>query len=83
MSIPLPQIAHLEIRLLENGRLRIVFPYHPDNVKRIKAIPGRRWHGEDKVWSIPYTEQALSLLDQYFINNRSRPSQNLKNALAR
>ena len=66
MAIPLPRIANLEIRFLENDRLQILFPYHPDNVKRIKAIPGRRWHEEEKVWSIPYTEQALSLLDRYF-----------------
>ena len=66
MAIPLPRIANLEIRLLENDRLMILSPYHPDNVKRIRAIPGRRWHGEEKAWSIPHTEQALSLLDRYF-----------------
>ena len=53
MAIPRPRIANLEIRFLENDRLQILFPYHPDNVKRIKAIPGRRWHEEEKVWSIP------------------------------
>ena len=66
MSIPLPQITDLEIRPLGDDRLLILFPYHPDNVTRIKAIPGRRWHGKEKAWSIPYTEKALSLLDRFF-----------------
>ena len=66
MSIPLPQIASLEIRPFEGQRLLILFPYHPDNLKRIRAIPGRRWHSQEKAWSIPYTQQALSLLERYF-----------------
>ena len=66
MSIPLPQITDLEIRLLGDDRLLVIFPYHPDNVTRIKAIPGRRWHPQEKAWSIPHTEQALSLLLRFF-----------------
>ncbi len=66
MAIPLPQIANLEIRLLGSDRLLIIFPYHPDHIKRIRAIPGRYWHGEEKAWSIPYTEQTLVLLDRLF-----------------
>lgn len=66
MAIPLPRIANLEIRPLGDDRLLVFFPYHPDNIKRIRAIPGRYWHGEEKVWSIPYTERSLSLLEQFF-----------------
>ncbi len=66
MSIPLPPIANLEIRPCGDGRLLVIFPYHPDNVTRIKAIPGRHWHPQEKAWSIPYTEQALLLLERFF-----------------
>ena len=66
MSIPLPHITDLEIRLLGDDRLLVLFPYHPDNVTRIKAVPGRRWHPQEKAWSIPYTQQALSLLQRFF-----------------
>ena len=67
MSLPpLPKIAGIEIRHFGNDRLLVLFPYHPDNIKRIRAITGRRWHGDKKAWSIPYTESALVLLDNYF-----------------
>ena len=66
MSIPLPRITNLKIRLFGDDRLLVLFPYHPDNVMHIKAIPGRRWHPQEKAWSIPYTEKALSLLDRFF-----------------
>ena len=66
MVIPLPRITNLEIRPCSEDRLLIFFPYHPDNVKRIRAIPGRQWHGEERAWSIPYTERSLSLLEQFF-----------------
>ena len=66
MAIPLPRIAHLKIRPFGQDRLWVSFPYHPDHLKRIRAVPGRQWHGEEKAWSIPYTEQALALLQQFF-----------------
>ncbi|NKB71379.1 MAG: tyrosine-type recombinase/integrase [Candidatus Latescibacteria bacterium] len=66
MSIPLPQIEQLEIHPIEGQRLLVNFPYHPDNLKRIRAIPGRCWHPQEKAWSIPYTQQALALLERYF-----------------
>ncbi len=46
--------------------MRVSFPYHPDNVKRIKAVPGRRWHPEEKCWSIPHTGEALTILQRLF-----------------
>lgn len=37
----------------DNGRLRVHFPYSPELVAKIKTVPGRRWHHEDKCWSVP------------------------------
>ena len=62
----LPSIPDLRLHPAENGRLQIYFPYHPDNVARIKSIPGRRWHKEEKCWSIPHTEEAIARLRQLF-----------------
>ena len=76
----LPRIDGLEIQLHTRDRLLIFFPYHPDNVTRIKAIPGRRWHPEHKAWSIPHTDPALDRLRELFSRSpprtypRSRPA---------
>ncbi len=63
----LPVIKDLSLRPVNhNERLLVYFPYHTDNVQRIKAIPERQWHPREKAWSIPYNEQALSLLRHLF-----------------
>lgn len=52
---PLPTLPNLRLEPSANGRLFIHFPYHPDTVQRIKTVAGRRWHGEEKCWSVPHT----------------------------
>ena len=43
-----------DIYVCENGdEYKITFRYDPDAVTLVKTIPGRRWHPEDKFWSIP------------------------------
>ena len=63
---PLPSIPHFDLRPTDTDRLLISFPYHPDTVERIKSIPGRNWHPQDKCWSIPYTTAALERLTTLF-----------------
>lgn len=37
-----------------NGRLiEVRFPYNPELVTKIKAIPGRRWNPNGKFWTVP------------------------------
>lgn len=64
---PLPSIPGLQFRLAGDSRLRVFFAYHPEAVARIKAIPGRRWHPEEKCWSIPHTDQAIAQLRWLFL----------------
>ena len=59
-----PQIDGLHVTPEPSGRLWVFFFYHPNNVDRIKTIPGRRWHTEEKCWSIPYTSEAISTLER-------------------
>lgn len=35
------------------GRIVIRFPYDPMLVTEVKTIPGRRWHRDQKIWSVP------------------------------
>ncbi len=37
----------------EQGRIRVRFKYDPLLVAEVKQVAGRRWHREDKYWSVP------------------------------
>lgn len=47
---------------LEGDRLMIAAPYAFDFVFAVKAINGRRWHKEEKQWSVPTTPTARQSL---------------------
>ncbi|MEE2886488.1 MAG: exodeoxyribonuclease VII large subunit [Planctomycetota bacterium] len=45
------------IELDPDGKnLQIRFPYRPDLVDEVKAIPGRRWDRAGKLWRVPTTQ---------------------------
>ncbi|UIJ73350.1 hypothetical protein [Aurantimonas sp. HBX-1] len=46
----------------DRTRIMISFPYDPDLVARVKAIPGAKWVSEERVWSI--STQYQSQLDE-------------------
>lgn len=50
----------------EIGRIKVTFPYNTDIIRRIKTIPGRRWHPEEKFWSLPLTEESIASLQSTF-----------------
>jgi len=72
LSALIPTIPGLQIHRTPEGRLRILFPYHPDTVERIKTIGGRRWHRKEKCWSVPHTEEAIAALQCLFGQMPSR-----------
>lgn len=65
-TLPLPQIANLQLHATKAGRLMVHFPYHPGTVARIKTIPGRWWHPDQRCWSIPYTAKSIDYLQRLF-----------------
>jgi len=46
----------------EAGWLVVRFPYSPEDVAKIKALPGRRWQPEGKFWTVPHTDGVLARL---------------------
>ncbi len=50
--------------LADLGRIVIRFTYDPMLVEEVKSIPGRRWHRDQKFWSIPIESvgEAATLL---------------------
>jgi hypothetical protein len=53
---------------LDKGELRLVFPYNPRRLKRVRAIPERRFDPDSKSWIVPPTRagalELLRLLDE-------------------
>jgi len=50
-------------------RLVVRLPYSPEDVAKIKTIPGRRWHPEGKYWTVPQTDGALARLLALYAGN--------------
>jgi site-specific recombinase XerD len=45
-----------------HGEILIEFPYRPDLVARVRALPGRRWDKRSKVWRVPDTPAARAAI---------------------
>ncbi|MFA6092325.1 MAG: integron integrase [Elusimicrobiota bacterium] len=56
----------VRIRPGEPGRLIVHIPYSPERVEKIKTVPGRRWHKEQKYWSVPRYDKAVECLLRLF-----------------
>lgn len=46
-------LPDLIVEFKDDQHLKVTFPWHAQLVALIKTVPGRRWHPEDKYWSIP------------------------------
>lgn len=47
---------------LEDGVLVVRFPYNPQTVIAIKAVPGRKWDNDRKVWTVPVEPASVAAL---------------------
>ena len=56
----------IQIRPGEPGRLVVLLPYSPERVAKIKTVAGRRWHPEEKHWTVPHYDKAVERLLQLF-----------------
>jgi len=54
----------------ENNRLVVQFRYSPERVAAVKRIPGREWHPQQKVWSVPYSQDAIRQFQELFLGDR-------------
>lgn len=50
----------------EGGSLAVRLPYTPERVAKMRTVPGRRWHAELCVWTVPLTPGTLSELRALF-----------------
>jgi hypothetical protein len=58
--------APIRIRPGEDGRLIVQLPYSPDPVAKIKTVVGRRWHDQERHWTVPQDQETLGTLLSLF-----------------
>jgi integrase/recombinase XerD len=54
----------------ESGQLIIRFPYSPERVAAVRAVPGRRWHPEERYWTVPHSPETLERVRSLFTSDR-------------
>ena len=59
-------VEPIQVKPGEPGRVIVVIRYDPERVAKIKSIPGRRWHPEEKCWSAPRSEDIVERLLSLF-----------------
>lgn len=52
----------IRIRPGEEGSLIVLVPYSPERVAKIKTVAGRRWHQQEKHWTVPQANGSLTHL---------------------
>ena len=56
----------IQVRSGEGGRLIVRIPYSPDHVAKIKTVAGRRWHAQERHWTVPRGGETLGKLQDLF-----------------
>ena len=56
----------IQVRSGEGGRLIVRIPYFPDHVAKIKTVAGRRWHAQERHWTVPRGGGTLGKLQDLF-----------------
>ena len=53
-------MANIRLASLNASEIQVLFPYNPSLVNLIHSIPGRKWHPEEKFWSVPKTPDTIN-----------------------
>lgn len=56
----------IRIRPGEPSRLVVLLPYSPERVAKIKTVAGRRWHIQEKHWTVPHDDKTLKRMLELF-----------------
>ena len=56
----------VDIQECTNGRLIIKFSYSKEAVEKIHLIEGRKWHLEEKFWTVPADDKTRLKIKQLF-----------------
>ncbi len=73
----------IKIFVADGGVIKVVFPYNPTFIGKIKAISGRKWYPEGKYWSFPNTNGTLEKILKVFEGQEINLEPALQNVIAR
>lgn len=59
-------MTRIRIEQGEPGWVKVLFPYDPVLVDKIKTVPGRQYNYDEKYWSVPFSERIESQLANLF-----------------
>lgn len=77
-------MEHIPIQITptEAGRLKVVLPYRPDRIAKIKGVKGRHWHADGRYWTVPRTDETISHLLTLFAGEPVEVEPSLRPAVA-
>ena len=52
------------------SELAVSFDYSQERIAKVKSIKGHKWNANDKIWTIPFTEENLVMLKELFKNEQ-------------
>ncbi len=52
------------------NELAVSFDYSQERIVKVKSIEGHKWNANDKIWTIPFTEDNLLMLKELFKNEQ-------------
>jgi len=59
-------MGRIVLRPAGEGRIAVAFRYDERLVEKIKGVAGRRWHGQERYWSVPATPGMVERLAELF-----------------
>ena len=60
----------IKVSKMNEGRIKVILPYNPNDIQKLKTISGYIWHPNGKYWSLPYIEKNISKLQTIFSNDK-------------
>lgn len=76
---PPPGSERREVRAIDHDGERYVvrFSYNPDMISHVRALPGRRWSADERVWTAPHSQALLDFIDDHGFGVTERASRAL------
>ncbi|MDP7080504.1 MAG: phage integrase N-terminal SAM-like domain-containing protein [Candidatus Undinarchaeales archaeon] len=56
----------IRLQKTDDDRISLALPYDRDLIERIRTVTGRRWHQDEKVWTVPREAGMVECLQQLF-----------------
>jgi len=68
----------IQIVKYNEDTLKVIIPYNPEFVVKIKTISGRKWHPDEKYWSVPNNSETVNKIFKLFENENLEIDPDLK-----